>query len=351
MEKKPEVLAPTIPHQSNEFINDTVYDGTKKDKLLPRAAGKGILLTMWGSFKTTFAGSPVATGKGVLESLLPFIEIEDGNGDLRNISPSDMRRLAKAFKGSDSPALYQHNSQVLSSPTVGLFTFAGLATTQFTCFRETVHIPFECEFAEADFFETLLQYNGSKDNILRMDFADSLKAIQKPSDATVVTYENIDIKIRVEYLQTGLPGGGKRWIQRPEERNYTAATNADVIKLDSVRNLAMLELLVTYGTDKTPVTFDEAEKIYFDLLGKRGGKTVTIKNKVSLADLMYSQLSKKKQSSIIDGYGIMNFINGNQLQSALGNDFDDLDLRVYLDSSLSQFGVGYNVRALINEVS
>jgi len=351
-EKNATTLKPVIPYTGNEFSNEVKYEGTKKDLVLPKATHKGLQVTVYGKFTHTYAGAPVATGNGIAHDLLKDIEIEDGVGDLRNVRPQDMRRLMKVLQGSDSPALYQHNATELTNPTTGYFTFAGHTSGQVTSFRETFHIPFEAVIAEASFLSTLMIWNGRKDNVIRFDMAKTLDAIQKPSNvgANPVVYTDVDIKIRVESIVTALDGGGKRWVQRPQERNHTAAAQGDYITLNDVRNLASLEILATYGADNTPVTFAEAEKIFVDLIGKKNGVTENVKNKISLADLMFNDLAKKAQKDIIPGYARMNFINGSLLDSALANIYDDLWFRFY-HSGLANYGSGYNFRVLINEIS
>lgn len=340
-----------VASQTGDLIQDIPYEGANTyDRKLPKAPLKALQLTMTGTFTPTFTSAPVATGKGVMSDLIEEIEIEDGVGQLVNLNSDDIRRLFKNFIGSDSPALYQKNASALTSPSVGFVEYGSLTTGQSVVFHESIEIPFENILAQANFLDTLLQYNGRKENIIRIKTR-SLDSLNLPSNSTDASWAS-DITLKISPIVSGFAGPGKRWRRFTKSSNFLAPTDRFAVKLDEVENLKGIGIFVVQGQDKTPLTFDEMGKVYLTLKVKRDGAVTTLKPKKSLADIAYESLNKRQQSSLINGYGYMPLLQGGLIESALANQFEDIDLEIAMDSSLSNYASpGYTVRLVIDEIS
>lgn len=341
-----------VGSQTGDIIQDIEFTSANTyERKLSKAPLKAVQISMFGHVTPTWSSTaPVARGFGAMADLIDEIEIEDSMGTVRSIKSGDVRRLMKTFIGSDSPAVYKKNSTTLNGASVGFMEFGSLTSGQSVAFMESIEIPFECFLTPANFLDTLLQYDGRKENLIRVK-TKSFSNLNKPSVNSDATWA-ATIFIRVRPIISGSAGPGKRWKQFSKEENFTSATDRRVIKLDEVQNLMGLGLYVYQGDDKTPVDLEEANKIHFKLTANKGGSVTTLKPKTSLRDLMFENLNKRFQSSIVDGFAYMPLIQGGLLESALANGYDDLNLEVAMESGLSNYSSpGYTVRVVVDEVT
>jgi hypothetical protein len=350
--KEPVKQVQRVASQTGDQIQDINYEGANTyERPLTKAPIKALHLSLFGEVIPTWSTTaPVSNGRGVMENLIEEIEIEDGKGQIVSLNSHDIRRLAKTLIGSDSPALYAKNASDLSSPSTGFAEYGSLTSGQKVQFHESIEIPFENIMAQANFTDTFLQYNGRKQNIIRIKMK-ALTNLSQPSTSSDATWTST-ITARVRPIVSGTAGAGKRWHRFTKEANFLAATDRSVIKLDEVDNLAALEMYVTKGADNDPITVEEMKQVEFTLKVKKDGAVTTLKPQSSLLDIAYEALNKKQVSSLQDGYAFMSMIQANLLESALANNYEDLDLEVKMGSGLGGYSApGYKLRVVVHNIN
>lgn len=339
-----------LGNQSNVPMDSIPYKEVTETKNLPKANGKGVLIMMSGWLTATF-GSGTATMKpgGILKNLLSEIQVKDYKGDLVVTTVGQSRFHTRRMNGKEAPSLYQQNSQVLSSPSVGLYT-GNLTTAQAVAVQESIYIPFECEIAEANFLDTLLHYNGKNENVIKLVLGKLSGLLDTASTATP-TWTH-DLKFDINLLTTEHSGQSHRWVRSWKEELVASSTSKKTIDISQVENLAGVMFEITKsqtGGYRSPITFADAQKIVVNIIGKKNGVTTVIRQDETLASLAYNDLSKKKIDAIVDGYSYANLINGNLLDSALRNDYTELLINFNFPSSLD-YTIPFNVRSYIDDI-
>lgn len=347
-EQKPKSFG--LSNQSNVPMDSIPYKEVTETKNLPKANGKGVMITLSGWLMATF-GAGVATMKpgGILKNLLSEVQVKDFKGDLVVTTVGHSRFHSRRMNGKESPSLYQQNSQELSSPTSGLYS-GNFTTAQAVAIQESIYIPFECEIAEANFLDTLLYYNGKNENVIKL-VLNKLKDLLDPASTATPVWTH-DLKFDINLLTTEHSGQAHRWVRGYKEELISSAIAKKTIDISQIENLAgvMFEITKTQASGiRTPITFAEAQKITVNIVGKKNGVTTTIRQDETLASLAYNDLSKKKIDSLVDGYSYANLINGNLLDSALRNDYTELLVNFNFPASLS-YAVPFNARIYTDDI-
>jgi len=332
--------------QGSEKVDRILYNGQQKTVELFKSNLKGIFVSMYGTFIPSWAsGTPVSRGKGIMDALLESISIIDAKGNLIDSIPTTFfRHVQKWYNGKDSPCIFKNNASTLDTYDIGFWNYG--VTAQPVAFRESIYIPFECIRAEANFFDTILNYNGRDLNTIKLNFREIAK-LQSVDGVVNVSYSH-NIYCDVQCVNTADMGGGRRWRRYFKEESFTNATTKR-IELDSVDNLMNLLISVGTGNARTPVTMEQARFIKFTLEVKKGGVRSQLHNESTLADLIYGDLNKRKQDSINLGVANMTFISGNLLETAEPNMYDEMNLVITFESDLS-FASAYYVQVMVDDL-
>lgn len=347
-------LKQRISSQSNIKLDQVIFDGTSKTIELPKAHGKGIQITMSGKFKVAYTTMPTAKQGGVIANLIETIEIKDSRGLLKDMKIVDMQDSTERLTGDKSPLILdwgaidnnlETNNTLLEAG--GLFNPNTPAGTYYN-FVESVHLPFECDIAQANFLDTLLQYNGKDINTLKM-VANKLESLFV--GGTGVVFSEVDIRVDFNYISMANSGLGRRWRQWQSERQFSASATKARMELNSVDSLAGIKIEVTKGASRSKITINEAKQIKFDLSVRKNGVESYLHSDESLLLLNLQDSSKKSLYKINPSRGYMNLITGNLIESAEQNTYSEMNLLVTLPPSLP-FDINnpYNVRILIDEI-
>lgn len=346
-------LKQRISSQSNIVLDQVIFDGTSKTFELPKAHGKGLQITMSGKFKIVCSTAPTVKDGGVIANLIETIEVKDARGLLKDMKIVDMQDSTERLTGDRSPLIYTKattdigldatttlNGTNLPAPTV--------TVDNFYSFVESVHMPFECDIAQANFLDTLLQYNGKDINTLKM-VSNKLESLFIGGAGIVITL--VDIKVDFNYISMANSGMGRRWRQWQTERQFSASSTKARMELNSVDSLAGLKIEITKGALRSKITVAEAKQIKFDLSVRKNGVESYLHNDESLLLLNLQDTCKKSLYKINPSRGYMNMITGNLIESAEQNTYSEMNLLVTLPSSLP-FDVNnaYNVRILVDEI-
>lgn len=348
MEQKQKTFG--LGNQSNVPMDSIPYKEVTETKNLPKANGKGVMISMSGWLMATFA-TGVATMKpgGILKNLLSEVQIKDYKGDLVVTTVGQSRFHSRRMNGKEAPSLYMQNSQTLDTPTVGLYS-GNFTTAQAVAVQESIYIPFECEIAEANFLDTLLHFNGKNENVIKLVLG-KFAGLLDPASTAVPVFTH-DLKFDINLLTTEHSGQSHRWVRSWKEELVSSSISKKTIDISQVENLAgiMFEVTKTQASGiRTPISFSEAQKIIVNIIGKKNGVTTVIRQDESLASLAYNDLSKKKIDALVDGYSYANLINGNQLDSTLRNDYTELLVNFNFPTSLS-YALPFNTRVYIDDI-
>lgn len=344
-------LKQLVSSQSNIPLDQVIYDGTTKTFELPKAHGKGLNIMVSGKFKVTYTGTPTVKKNGILCNIIESIEIKDARGLLKDLKPIDLYDHTERLTGDRAPLLYKSGATDtgLDASTVTNAYDLPLPTSgHYVSFVESVHVPFECEIALANFLDTLLQYNGRDINTCRL-IMNKIETLFQ--GATTLSITEMDIKIDMNYISMANSGLGRRWRQWQSERQFTASATKARMELNSVDSLAGLKIEVTKGPNRDPITPAEAMAIKFDLSVRKNGVETYLHTDESLMLLNMQDANKKSQYKIKPHRGYLNMITGNLIESAEQNTYSEMNLLVTLPSSLSYNpATPYNVRLLVDEI-
>lgn len=344
-------LKQRVSSQSNIPLDQIIFDGTTKTIELPKAHGKGITIMMSGSFKLAYTGAPTVKTGGIMANLIENIEVKDARGLLKDIKVVDLHDHAERLTGDRSPLVYVKGPAVTkldSTSTMNAYDLPLPANNDIVFFAESIHLPFECDIALANFLDTLLQYNGRDINTMRL-IMNKIESLFVGGTGVVVS--NVDIKIDLNYLTMANSGLGRRWRQWQAERAFTASATKAKMELNSVDSLAGLKIEITKGAARAKISPDEAMKIKFDLSVRKNGVETYLHSDESLLLLNMQDANKKSQYKINPSRGYMNMITGNLIESAEQNTYSEMNLLVTLPTGLP-FDVNnaYNVRLLVDEI-
>lgn len=352
MAEQEQELKQKVSSQTNIPMDQIIFDGTTKTPELPKAHGKGIHIFVHGRFKLVYTTAPTAKDGGIIAHIIPRIEIKDSKGLLKDLMTVDLQDMTERKTGDDSPLVIAYTdlaSDGLNSTTNMKATKVVVpASGKYIHFMESVHLPFECEIAEANFLDTLLQYNGRDNNTMRLIMA---KLETLFTGGTGVVISDMDIRVDMNYLTMANSGLGRRWKQWIAERPFSAPATKSVIELNAVDSLMGLKIEITKGKDRLPITAEEAKHIKFDLSVRKNGIRTYLHSDESLLMLAFQDANKKSQYKIDPSRGYMNLITGNLLESAEQNTYTEMSLLATLPSNLTfDPNNQFNVRVLVDEV-
>lgn len=341
-----------VSSQSNIHLDEQIFDGTTKTLELPKAHGKSLVISMYGGFKLAYTTAPTAKKGGIMPHLIENFEVKDSKGLLKDIKPKDLKDHAKRLTGQASGLAYRYHATEKTMGTGEVLDAIELpavpASGQYISFHEAVNLGFECDIAQANFLDTLLQYNGKDINTLKI-ICNKIENLF--TGGTGVVISEVDIRIDVNYITMANAGLGRRWKQWQSERKYTAQATKSKIELNSIDSLAGLKIEVTKGPNNDPVTMKEAQQIKFDLSVRKGGVETYLKSDESLASLIVQDTTKKMLMKTNPSVGYMNFISGNLIESAEQNLYNEMNLLVTLPSGMAfDTNNPFNVRVLVDEV-
>lgn len=346
-------LKQRISSQSNIPLDQIIFDGTSKTMELPKAHGKGMQITISGKFKVVHTTAPTVKPGGILANLIETIEVKDARGLLKDMKIVDMQDSTERLTGDRSPLIYSKAITDVGLNATAVLTGADLPapTTpagDFYSFVESVHMPFECDIAQANFLDTLLQYNGKDINTLKM-VANKIESLFIGGTGVVIS--GVDIRVDFNYITMANSGLGRRWRQWQTERQFSASATKARIELNSIDSLAGLKIEVTKGASRSKITVDEARMIKFDLSVRKNGVESYLHSDESLMLLNLQDTSKKSLYKINPSRGYMNLITGNLIESAEQNTYSEMNLLVTLPPGLPfDINNAYNVRVLVDEI-
>ena len=346
-------LKQRVSSQSNIPLDQVIFDGTTKTFELPKAHGKGIQITMSGKFKIVCSGVPAVKAGGVIANLIETIEVKDSRGLLKDMRIVDMQDSTERLTGDRSPLIYTKATTDIGLNATATLNATDLPVPTITVdnwysFVESVHLPFECDIAQANFLDTLLQYNGRDINTLKM-VSNKIESLFVGGAGIVIS--GVDIKVDFNYITMANSGLGRRWRQWQAERQFSASVTKARMELNAVDSLAGLKIEVTKGAARNKITVDEAKLIKFDLSVRKNGVESYLHSDESLLLLNLQDTSKKSLYKINPSRGYMNMITGNLIESAEQNTYSEMNLLVTLPTAMP-FDINnpYNVRLLVDEI-
>lgn len=344
-------LKQKVSSQSNVKMDQIVYDGTTKTETLPKAHGKSLQIAVMGRYKLDFTTAPTPKRGGYLANLLSRVEINDARGMLKDLQISDIKAQSERLTGDCAPIVCKVGAPGVILDSASLVDQAEIQTMtsgQEVVFYESVNLSFECEIALANFLDTLLQYNGRDNNTIRLVCE---KVQNLYTGGTGVVISNVDIVFDLDYIIMANSGLGRRWKQWQTERPFIAPITKAKIDLDSVDMLAGLNIEITKGPLRTPISPIEARLIKFDLVVKRNGSETYLKSQQDLLSLASLDSNKKSQYKMKPHRATMSLISGNLIESAEQNTYTEMSLYVTMPLGLTYDpNNAYNVRVVVDEI-
>lgn len=350
-------LKQRVSSQSNIPLDQIIFDGTNKTLDLPKAHGKGASILMYAKFRVGYTTTPpTVKAGGVLGNLVETVEVKDARGLLKDVKIRDLRDSTERLTGNASPLIYTKAATDIGLDSTAVLTGTDLPapTTpagDYYTIVESIHMPFECDIALANFLDTMLQYNGKDINTMKL-VCNKIDSLFVGGNAVVIS--GVDIRIDINYHTMANAGLGRRWRQTQTERQFSASVTKARMEMNGVDSLAGLKIEVTKGPLRLPITVDEARQIKFDFAVRKNGVESYLHAEETLLMLNMQDSNKKHQYKIKTQRGYMNFISGNLIESAEQNTYSEMNLLVTLPPASATFVYDvnnpFNVRVLIDEI-
>lgn len=322
------------------------------DKIPVDVVAKGAVIRMKGRINASWSASaPTDPSKGVLETLVKNIEWKASDDVIKSLTPEQLKYMVDLRTGKNAPDLLNVGSATLGTGTTeSIFQWG--TTGQEISFQASVYIPFENNLISTP---DLTYFDSSRH--LRTNYSidcAELEDLNPGLTGTGFSIDDSEIEFEV-HLITSDEDLGKPFRNYRQTYIDTSFDGANLSKLIDVKREALIMGMTLEFTfrdtatgDIRPVFHDEADKILVGLV--RNGKT-SIKDKISLANLMQENFNKLDISTFPDGKVYYNFLQNRSLSSALvAYLFNTLNLDVTMDNTLNFANGTYGLRIHFNEV-
>lgn len=310
---------------------------------------KGILLSLRGSVKTTYAsGTPVAKAESTMDSLVPNIEFAvDGRNTIKSLRPHILHLQNFLAFGIQSPRFASAGAAPVADNypvTEGGFVFG--TTTQYTTVRETVYMPFEMIHCEPGWGRerTYVNLRNHSSAELRLTFA-SFKNLLGYGNTAPVDFTDSTLQIEVSIIERSDAAANVVFdFWKQYMTNFPIAAEGRNLQF-KVNTGNFLTGLLFFGTDGAPGSASTATgKLASNLLVKsldlkaNGRDGIQAWNWKDLQDYnrsVYGLVAPTAGGvSRLDGVAHLNLLNRRQIDTALPAMRPAIDdLNIYVDTN------------------
>ena len=351
--QKVQVNSPDVKSEIRRTLSLVQYDGTAgvKSVDVPRdSVFKRFQVRMNLSFIVTYAsGSPISSPDGVMNKILPRIDIvANGQDTIKSVEPYFMRMQGFLLSTQMPERAYSTSASAFTTAlaqTESLYgqPFAYPATTQYVLVNESIYIYMECPWAYGAGRESTM-WNTKRLSTaeMRFTFSDATAVQRAESSAVSVAYTSVSGSFEIMTVEAQHVDANMQFNYFKETTRaiqFSSETRDFAIELNRGAFLTGLHFLVRNGDANKSLSDIAIKNLRLLLNGTR-----ILQNVNSLAALQqenrqrYGVYAPKGTASAgithsLQGYGFMNLLLNGELGTSLDTRLENGVSQLFLQAT------------------